>query len=149
VWRTYEYQQQKNGIALYECIIYYGYGHWWCNEKTVLNYNYVLLVDNIANKFLIISRSTLCTCSMVLSVITVWWTTAVIIRYAPSNRIWLEVLLRWTFAYEYLKIWTDQKIDNKTKCNISLLIVFLRSFHWLIMSWTQPLIGFSQMLEVV
>jgi hypothetical protein len=31
--------------------IYYGYGHWWCNEKTVLNYNYVLLVDNIANKF--------------------------------------------------------------------------------------------------
>jgi len=135
---------------LYECIIYYGYGHWWCNEKAVLKYNYVLLVENIENKILIISRST-CTCSLVLSAITIWWTTAVIIRYAPSNRTWLEVLLRWTFAYEYLKRWTNQKIDNKTKCKISLLIVFLGGFslidHELI--WTQPLIGFSQMLEVV
>ena len=124
---------KQNGITLYEWIIYHGYGHWWWNEKTVLKHNYVLLVEKIENKIMIISRSTVCTWCLVLSAITIWWTTAVIISYAPSIRTWLEVLLRWTFAYEY-EIWTNQKIDNKTKWKISLLIVFLWSFHCLIMS---------------
>ena len=61
--------------------------------------------------------------------VSIWLKLAVIIRYGPmpSDRIWLEVIARWTLIYEYAK----QHIKTAGK---GLLRFFHLLFHRLIVS---------------